>query len=128
MYVSLPSALTDRLQHEGLAIVGESSMIVWNDTFIPYTSGKIGNYKIQSDVLQEFGNARLYKQAVNLMQTLYEYVEAQGTSPTTVITGGETKDWIFSAPVAEQMRIPHVSLHKSGHMIGKSLEHATVTH
>ena len=113
MYVSLPPALSDRLQHEGLEIVGKSGMISFSNTFIPYTSGKIGNYKIQNDVLQEPRNQALHAGAVDLMIELYRAVEAQGTSPTTRITGGETKDWIFSLPVAERVQVPHTLFYKN---------------
>lgn len=116
------------MQLEGLDILGQSGMIVWSDTFIPYTSGKIGNYKIQSDVLQFSKNVRLYERAIDLVQMLYTSVEACGTSPTTIITGGETKDWLFSIPVAERMCVYHTRLCKDGQTIGRPLEHSTVTH
>ena len=34
--------------------------------------------------------------------------------PGKYISGGQTRDWIFSAPVANRLRVPHISIYKNG--------------
>ena len=36
------------------------------------------------------------------------------SKPKKYISGGQTRDWIFSSPVAHQLKVPHISIYKDG--------------
>ncbi len=45
-----------------------------------------------------------------------------------IISGGETRDWIFSMPVANLLEIPHVMLYKDGKKVGAEMDGRRVLH
>jgi orotate phosphoribosyltransferase len=87
-----------------------------------YTSGQIGPYYIQSVNIEKDGEA--YAEAIESMKTILRQQEWQ----FDVISGGETRDWDFSNPVAVLMRKPHVKLYKNGKLLGADLYGKTVLH
>ncbi len=87
-----------------------------------YTSGQIGPYYIQSITIEKDGEA--YAEAIESMKTLIRQQDWQ----FDVISGGETRDWDFSNPLAVLMRKPHVKLYKNGKMLGADLFGKSVLH
>jgi len=101
------------------------------------TSGELGIYYINTEKLcQDGGEFKKYgeesssmvKHAVNMMQkhpTFKEVInilteEVDSLFPIAIkkqyrgISGGQRRDWLFSGPVAAQLKLPHISLYKKG--------------
>jgi orotate phosphoribosyltransferase len=93
----------------------------FTSTFFPYTSGKIGPYFAQSGEIMT--NGEDFYQAVEDMSELVREVSSSYTEgKIEVITGGETRDWIFSQAVASRLRLPCTMLYKKDKMVGASLK------
>jgi len=90
--------------------------------WFPYTSGQVGPYYIQSISIEKDGAK--YARAV---QSLVKLIRAE-VGPFDVISGGETRDWDFSNPVAVMMRKPHAKMYKDGRLIGADVEGRKVLH
>ncbi|MBU3912713.1 MAG: hypothetical protein KKB21_01210 [Nanoarchaeota archaeon] len=98
----------------------------FTNTFFPYTSGEIGPYYVQSGGVLHEGKA--YAQACKDMTELV--VRSFGGVPPKdlVISGGESRDWMFSAPVAERLELPYAKIYKDGKIVGASMKDRTVAH
>lgn len=46
----------------------------------------------------------------------------------SIISGGETRDWIFSNPVSERLSMPAVMLYKDGKTVGANIKGRNVLH
>ena len=90
--------------------------------WFPYTSGQVGPYYIQSISIEKDGAK--YARAV---QSLVKLILAEA-GPFDVISGGETRDWDFSNPVAVMMKKPHAKMYKDGRIIGADVEGRKVLH
>lgn len=114
----------ETIQQEGLSILSLNRGFQFTETFFPYTSGEIGPYYVQSGVVQNTaeGNAN----AIDLLTRLCRHV--QRTRRDEIITGGETRDWIFSQPAALQLYKPHTMLYKDGKTVGAALAGRNVIH
>lgn len=95
-------------------------------------SGEIGIYYVNTEKLLEdakefenYGNdaGAMYQHAVNVMKKSKSFEEvihilAEKTKSLLsglehqAISGGQRRDWLFSAPVAHLLKLPHVSLYK----------------
>jgi len=90
--------------------------------WFPYTSGQVGPYYIQSVSVEKDGAK--YAHAV---RSLIELIRSEIGS-FDVISGGETRDWDFSNPVAALMRKPHAKIYKDGRLIGAGVKGKKVLH
>jgi len=104
------------LQRENLGILVKNKGFQFTDSFFPYTSGEIGPYYVNSEVVMANGND--YARAVNSFAVL---ITRRFIKDVDVISGGETRDWIFSNPLAYKLGLPHASLYKDGKMIGANM-------
>ena len=77
-------------------------------TFVPYTSFEIGPYYVQSAAIMQDGLA--YSMACNNLADLARPIVDNGKD--WVITGGESRDWCFSGPVAQMLGLPHTMIYK----------------
>jgi orotate phosphoribosyltransferase len=78
-------------------------------TFFTYTSGEIGPYYVQSAAIMCDGGA--YTMACkDLADIVRKYV---GPEFKGVISGGESRDWCFSGPVAQILQLPHTMIYKT---------------
>jgi hypothetical protein len=109
------------IQERGLDILAKhKGGFQFTNTFFPYTSGEVGPYYVQSGVVQNDGLDYLH--AIGDMSALVERTlgadRLQDCLQKFVISGGETRDWIFSGPVAvdlskrHSVSIPHIMLYK----------------
>ena len=117
------------LQQKHLGILVKNNGFQFSDSFFPYTSGEIGPYYVQSaDIMKDGDN---YAEAVNdivkLITSSIPFSKIFDHS-NNVISGGESRDWIFSFPVAYQLEAPHVMIYKDGKMLGPSLKDKYVIH
>jgi orotate phosphoribosyltransferase len=90
--------------------------------WFPYTSGQIGPYYFQSTTIEKDGAA--YATAI---RSLAELIRA-AAAPHDVISGGESRDWDFSNPVAVALRKPHLKLYKDGKALGAEVAGRAVLH
>lgn len=104
-----------------LARVGEPR---FDKPWYPYTSGEVGPYYLQSISIEKDGAA--YARAVD---HLVEYIEAVvGRMGFDAVSGGESRDWDFSAPVAVRCGKPHIKLYKDRSFLGASPEGKRIVH
>ncbi len=90
--------------------------------WFPYTSGQIGPYFVQSIAIERDGAA--YAAAVAAMTEL----SRAGFQNIDAISGGETRDWDFSNPVAVALRLPHIKLYKDGKTLGADIRGKRILH
>lgn len=101
---------------------GAFEFIDENTPWFPYTSGQVGPYYVQSIAVEKEGQA--YAFAVDSMAELIR----SGFPEFDAISGGETRDWDFSNPVAVALRKPHVKLYKNGKMLGAGIRGRRLLH
>lgn len=106
-----------RLQEKNLDILVKNEGFQFTETFFPYTSGKIGPYYVQSEVVMN--NGKDYVSAISSITDLIS--NTVSLEEIDVISGGETRDWIFSGPVATALGKPYVMLYKNGKTVGASI-------
>lgn len=105
----------DEIKIRNLNFLAENNGFQFTDTFFPYTSGEIGPYYVQSAVIQD--NPFHARQALRDFSNLV--AQKMRNTPYDAISGGETRDWIFSIPIAlERLGKSHVMLYKDGKSIG----------
>jgi orotate phosphoribosyltransferase len=108
------------MQERGLGALVRNGGFQFTPTFFPYTSGEIGPYYVQSgDVMK---NGADYAGAIDDMTTAVQTIFPAGFPEGLVIAGGETRDWIFSNPVAKQLGLPPVMIYKDGKTVGASMK------
>ncbi len=124
MYYPMYKARKLELQKENILLLAEQGEPKFTDTFFPYTSGQIGNYFIQSIAIENNGVA--YAKVINSMKKLIS--ETIGAYAFDAISGGETRDWDFSNPVAVAMKKPHAKLYKNGKSLGAKIRGRNFIH
>jgi len=90
--------------------------------WFPYTSGQVGPYYVQSTTVEKDGLA--YATAI---QSLVRLIQAEAGA-FDAISGGETRDWDFSNPVAIALRKPHLKMYKDGKVLGADIAGKTFLH
>jgi orotate phosphoribosyltransferase len=95
----------------------------FTDSFFPYTSGEIGPYYIQSAAVM--ANGEDYSEACRDMQRL---IIKSVTYNFNIISGGETRDWMFSMPLATIIGTSHAMIYKNGKILGADVNGKRVVH
>jgi orotate phosphoribosyltransferase len=98
----------------------------FTDTFFPYTSGEIGPYYVQSAAIQKNGDD--FYQACKDMTDLVKTCTCIAPRNFNVISGGETRDWMFSFPISIDLKVPHAMLYKNGKIYGADMKDKKVVH
>ena len=109
-------------QQENLEILVNNKGFQFTEGFFPYTSGQIGPYYVQSAVIM--GNGTDYYRACEMTQ----YMIRIYSKKYEVISGGESRDWIFSFPVASRLHLPHAMIYKDGKILGANMEDKNIAH
>ena len=94
--------MVDRgLQESNLGLILDNGGFQFTNTFFVYTSGEIGPYFVNSEVVVKSPNA--YHHAIESLKhaVLYEI----GLDNFDVISGGESRDWIFSNHLSTHLEI-----------------------
>jgi len=112
------------LQKKHLEILVRNKGFEFTDTFFPYTSGEIGPYYVQSVVVEN--NGEDYYQVIKDMVGLISRNVKIDNS--TVISGGESRDWDFSNPVAYEFKLPHAKIYKNGKVLGADMKDKKIIH
>ncbi|MFC1461852.1 orotate phosphoribosyltransferase [Verrucomicrobiota bacterium] len=110
------------LNLRNLLRTGAFQFIDSDTPWFPYTSGQIGPYYVQSTTVEKEGET--YATAIQSMVAIIQ----SGIAPFDAISGGETRDWDFSNPVAIALRKPHIKLYKSGKTLGASIANKKILH
>lgn len=96
----------------------------FSTTWFPYTSGQVGNYYVQS--ISICSNGGYYAAAIDSIVELIKF--CVGEDNFDIVSGGESRDWDFSNPVAVALKKPHTKLYKDGKMIGADPKGKRVLH
>jgi orotate phosphoribosyltransferase len=100
--------------------------IAFSDTWYPYTSGEVGPYYIQSVGIERDG--RDYQFAIDsLVRLILEQTREWGQA-FHAISGGESRDWDFSNPVAYALRLPHLKLYETRAPLGARIADTKFVH
>jgi len=112
------------VREQNLLNLAKNGGFKFTDKFFLYTSGKIGPYFVQSiDICK---NGADYAWAIDSMKNLI--LHEIGNCEFDVISGGESRDWDFSNPVAVALQKPHTKLYKDKDPIGASIRDKIVLH
>ena len=115
-----------KLQEKHLEVLARNRGFQFTDTFVSYTSGKIGPYYIQSAVVMKDG--RDYDKAIEDISEMIFDVMNNVNIMDYVVSGGESRDWIFSFPVAVNLGKPHAMIYKDGKVFGADMNGRYVIH
>ncbi|MEK6953294.1 MAG: hypothetical protein AABX29_09870 [Nanoarchaeota archaeon] len=103
------SEFNEEIQKRNLAALAKSpGGFQFTRTFFPYTSHEIGPYYVQSAAIMCDGTA--YTLACNDMVTRIRTDVGDGFHG--IVSGGESRDWCFSGPVAQILQLPHTMIYK----------------
>jgi orotate phosphoribosyltransferase len=111
------------MQKKHLLILAKHGQPDFSKPFFPYTSGKIGPYFMQTIAIEEDGKD--YRTAIDAICNL---IRSTIGDDYDAISGGETKDWDFSNPVAYALAKPHVKLYKERPNEGAKIEGRRIIH
>ena len=111
------------LQEEDLKALTKQGEPQFTDTWFPYTSGEIGPYYIQSVVVEKDGID--YARAID---ALCHLIKESVSLDFDAISGGESRDWDFSNPVAVALKKPHIKIYKDGKVLGSDIEGKRIVH
>lgn len=114
------------LQKRHLEILVRNNGFQFTDTFFPYTSGKIGPYYIESAVVMR--NGKDYDEAIEDMSEMVFDVMNKANIRDYIVSGGESRDWIFSFPTAINLVKPHTMIYKNEKVLGADMNGRYVTH
>lgn len=118
--------LRRQLQKSGLDILAQSKKgFQFTNTFFPYTSGEIGPYYVQAGAVME--KPEWYQAAVRDTETLIAE-EVISIPSIDVISGGESRDWMFSLPMALNWNKAHVMIYKKGKIVGADMKGKRILH
>jgi len=116
-----------KLQEKHLEILGRNKCFEFTDTFFPYTSGRIGPYYIESAAVMDDRKNGYVEAVKDMCEMVSNVMESRGIEDH-IISGGESRDWIFSFPVAVNLKKPHAMIYKDGKAIGANMSDRYVTH
>ncbi len=103
----------DELTRDNLTILNTSGGLKWDEPFFAYTSGSIGPNYVSSESVTRDSNS--YYLAIRSMQKVVERWSVGKDEKIEYITGGQSRDWLFSEPLARKLGgVTHVRLFKNG--------------
>ncbi len=109
------------MQERGLDILSRhKGGFQFTSTFFPYTSGEIGPYYVQSGVILCYGED--FRNSINDLAVLAREALGKYRLGKFIIAGGETRDWIFSLPLARELGVPSVMIYKDGKTVGAEMK------
>jgi len=101
------------MQEENLDALVRNKGFKFSSTFFPYTSGEIGPYYVNSECVMK--TPKDYALAVKSISDLVAF--KMKDEPEYAISGGESRDWIFSNPVAIRLGKPALAIYKDGKIV-----------
>lgn len=114
------------MQERNLGALFRQGGFKFTDTFFPYTSGEIGTYYVQSIDITRDGRA--YQRAIGDMTELMQETLLGWDLYSMMISGGESRDWDFSNPIAAKLAVPHAKIYKDGKILGADVKGRSLIH
>jgi len=115
-----------KFQKENLLLLANSGGFKFTDKWFPYTSGCIGPYYVQSmDICK---NGSDFQFAIQSIMTIAEQIVRDSNEPIDVASGGESRDWPLSFPIAEKLGVAPLMIYKDGKMLGPDIRGRRVLH
>jgi len=111
------------MKNRNLEALSRNDAFKFTKTFFPYTSGEIGPYFVQSGAIM--GNGRDFSLAIEDMS---KFVSGSLDPEQYIISGGETRDWMFSIPVAAKLGKRHTMIYKNKKLVGANMRDRGVVH
>mgnify|MGYP001588625896 FL=1 len=111
-------------QESNLGLIAENDGFKFSDTFFPYTSGEIGPYFVNSEVVVKSPTA--YHHAIESLKHIV--LHEIGLNNFDLISGGESRDWLFSNPLSKDIMKPLRILYKDGRKFGGDVNGKRVLH
>ncbi|MDO8509168.1 MAG: hypothetical protein Q7S27_05800 [Nanoarchaeota archaeon] len=112
------------IQERNLENIASNNGFKFSDTFFPYTSGKIGPEFVNAEVVCH--NRDHHDSAIeDLARLIRNKISAEKYD---FISGGESRDWVFSFQTAQKLGKAHVMLYKDGKYIGGPLKNKKIIH
>ncbi|MBS3079735.1 hypothetical protein J4218_06450 [Candidatus Pacearchaeota archaeon] len=102
-----------QMQRNNLDAIVRNKGFKFSPTFFPYTSGEIGPYYVNSECVMK--RPEDYIVAVGCIADLV--TNKMSDHLRYLISGGETRDWIFSNPVALTLKKQSIMIYKDGKII-----------
>ncbi len=115
-----------KFQQDCLWHLAKNGGFQFTNTWFPYTSGWIGPYYVQSMDICKTGIG--YQTAIDGIMTIMERLINKSDLTIDVISGGESRDWPFSFPVAERLGVAPLMIYKDGKMLGANVDDKRVVH
>lgn len=112
-------------KEENLFALVKNDGFQFTETFFPYTSGQIGPYYVQSIVIEKDGHD--YNEAIRSMMGLMKD-KLPNDYRIDVISGGESRDWDFSNPIAVKLVSAHTKIYKNGKVLGADMNGRNIVH
>lgn len=113
-------------QKETLLELAKNGGFKFTDKWFPYTSGWIGPCYVQSmDVCK---TAVGFAGAIHGIMSIVEQIIRDSDQAIDIISGGESRDWPFSFPVAEKLGVAPLMIYKDGKMLGADVKNKKVLH
>ncbi|HLA23621.1 MAG TPA: hypothetical protein VJZ93_03765 [Candidatus Nanoarchaeia archaeon] len=111
-----------------LEILARNKAFTFTDeekVWLPYTSGRVGPYYVDSENVMKNG-----KDYLSVIEDLADFlvIKTKYQNEDYVISGGESKDWFFSSPVASRLGMPHLAIYKNGRNLGADIKGRKVIH
>src|SRR3989338_8994515 len=107
---------------------GDLGLYYVNAEALLFDGGEWKNHKGSSVELMNYALGRMgeseeFAEVIGILATAIDPKFARRKIPlhTRAISGGETRDWIFSGPVAHELGYPHISVYKKGSLYKASL-------
>ncbi|MCF7835479.1 hypothetical protein K9M48_05565 [Candidatus Gracilibacteria bacterium] len=113
-------------QRENLFKLAKCGGFKFTDKWFPYTSGWIGPYYVQSMDICKTGLS--FQTAIHGITEIVEGIIFNSGEAIDVISGGESRDWPFSFPIADNLGIAPLMIYKDGKKFGPDLKGKRVLH
>lgn len=107
------------VQKRNLVALSRNKGFQFTPTFFPYTSGKIGPYYVQSGDVMKTGDD--FGQAMDDMTAMAARIIGENRDKY-VISGGQTRDWIFSNAIGARLKLPTVMIYEDGKTVGANMK------
>lgn len=118
--------MLETFQKENLLLLAKNGGFRFTEKWFPYTSGWIGQYYAQSmDVCK---TAVGFAGAIHGIMSIVEQIIKDSDQAIDIISGGESRDWPFSFPVAEKLGVAPLMIYKDGKMLGADVNGKRVLH
>jgi len=100
---------------------GELGIYYINTEKLVQDNGEFNNYGDRSDLMINHAIKMIvehptFNEVIDILSEKTEELLSGKDKEERIISGGQRRDWLFSGPVARNLKLPHLSLYKNGKM------------